>query len=60
MDHSEGIRLARLGGQQASDNKQAVALEAGRTYGMRTAKFHYQMKKKLRREFTPAPVAAMW
>ena len=60
MDHSEGIRLARLSGQQASDDKLATALEVGRTYGMRTHKFYYQLQKKLRREVRPPPVEAMW
>ena len=60
MDHSEGLRLARLSVQQAADDKLATALEAGRTYGMRTAKFHYQLKKKLLPEVKPPPVEAMW
>ena len=60
MDHSEGLRLARLSVQQAADDKLATALEAGRTYGMRTHKFYYQLQKKLRREVKPPPVEAMW
>jgi hypothetical protein len=46
--------------QQAADDKLATALEAGRTYGMRTHKFYYQLRRKLRREFKPAPTEAMW
>ena len=57
---SEGVRLARLSMQQAADNKLVMALEASRTYGMRTHKLQNQMKSKLRREFKPAPVEAMW
>ena len=60
LDHSEGLRLARLSSQQASDTKLAMAIEAARTNGFATHKLYYQMRRKLRREFKPAPVEAMW
>ena len=60
LDHHEGVRLARLSSQQASDEKLASALEASRTYGFATHKFYYQKRKKMRREFKPPPVEAMW
>jgi len=60
MDRQQAMRLNALSVHQASDDKLAYAVEAGRIYGMRQQKYDMLLKKQLNLDYRKPPVEHMW
>ncbi len=52
--------LNDLSEQQAADDKLAFAIEAGRTYGMRTRKCYALLRQELTKDFRHPPTETAW
>ena len=60
MDHQLAQRLGRLSQEQARDDKLAVAIEAGRVYGLRAMKYNLRLRQELNGELRQPLSEKMW
>ena len=60
QDPSLSRQLSKLSEQQSSQNKLAFAIEAGRTFGLRQAKYDHNLRRQLARQWRRAPLQEHW
>ena len=60
LDQRLAGELNHLVEGSVNDTKLAVALEAGRVYGMRQQRYDMQLKRQLNRDYRHPPVEKPW
>ena len=60
MDRSLCGQLSKLSEQQASQNKLAYAIEAGRTFGMRQPKYDHILQRQVAKQWRHPPLQPHW
>ena len=60
QDKNLSRQLCELSKLQASQNKLAFAIEAGRTFGMRQAKYDHIRQSQLARQWRNPPLQPHW
>ena len=60
QDRNLSRQLCELSKLQASQNKLAFAVEAGRTFGMRQEKYNHILQSQLARQWRNPPLQPHW